>query len=191
MNRTLTLATAALFAPTVAFAHVGADHVHSDWAGFAHPFTGTDHLLAMVAVGVIGAYMRGRAVWLLPAAFLGAMVAGAAAGTAGFTGLGVEIGIALSLVVLGAVLAFGRQLPLAPLTALVALFGAAHGAAHGTEMPAAMSAGAYFMGFAAATGLLHLAGAALGTVAMKAAIVLRLTGAATLAVGLAALAGTV
>jgi urease accessory protein len=145
-----------------AVAHTG----HSDASGFAdgflHPVGGLDHVLAMVAVGLYAAMLGGRALWLVPAAFLGAMALGGAAGVAGVALRYAEIGIALSVVVLGLGVALRVSLPTIAAVALVGLFAVFHGYAHGAEMPQEVSGYAYAAGFMLATALLHCAGIALG-----------------------------
>ena len=163
MHRTaLRIAAAFLaLAPTVAFAHPGHDGaslVH----GFLHPLGGIDHIIAMVAVGVLAARLGGRALWLVPASFIAAM---AVAGLAGIAGMGlpyVETGIALSVVMLGAIVVLGLTMPVAAAMGLVAFFAIFHGYAHGAEMPETASGLAYGLGFIAATALLHGIGVGLG-----------------------------
>ena len=133
-------------------------------AGFAHPLSGLDHLLAMGAVGLWATQLGGRALWQVPLAFLTMMAVGS---LAGFTGLpipAVEVGIVSSLLVLGALVAMSARLPVAIGAALVGLFALFHGHAHGTEMPQAASAALYGLGFVLATAFLHAAGLAFGTV---------------------------
>lgn len=130
--------------------------------GLAHPLTGLDHVLAMVAVGLWAAQLGGRALWAVPAAFVGAMAAGGALGAAGVALPLAELGIAASLVVLGLLVAFGSRLPLLAAAPLVGLFALCHGHAHGTELPEAASMLGYGAGFIAATALLHGIGLALG-----------------------------
>ena len=160
---------------------------HGLTAGFFHPLFGFDHLLAMFAVGLLAAQLGGRAIWALPAAFLGLMLAG---GTAGMMGLGLpalEIGIALSVVVLGAALLIGRKYPLATATLIVGCFGLMHGHAHGTELPAMSSPVLYSCGFLVATAALHLTGIAAGLWLVqnqRFTTLLRVSGAAISAVGL-------
>lgn len=150
-----------LLAAGPAGAHTG--HPVEGWAdGALHPVTGPDHLLAMVAVGLLAATVRGRA-WLAPAAFVGGMAAGGAAGLAGVAlpgaeGLILASVLLLGLAVAGAVGDGGRWV----LAALV-VAGAAHGHAHGAEAPEAANPVAYVAGFLSATVALHLAGLALGT----------------------------
>ncbi|TGE00213.1 HupE/UreJ family protein [Methylobacterium nonmethylotrophicum] len=148
-----------------ALAHPG----HGDAAGlahgFAHPLGGADHLLAMVAVGLLAAARGGRALWAVPLAFLGMMAIGGALGAAGVVLPFVEIGIGLSVVAFGLAAAVGAGLPLAGAVALVGLFAVFHGHAHGAEMPDTASGLAYGLGFLAATALLHLAGIGAGLAA--------------------------
>ncbi|MGQ9368717.1 HupE/UreJ family protein [Azospirillum sp. ST 5-10] len=150
------IAAALLAAP--ALAHTG----HPEGAGFVHgvlhPLGGIDHLLAMVAVGLWAARQGGRAVLLLPAAFVVMLVGGAALGMAGVALPAVEAAIAASVAVLGLLALLNRRLPLAAGMALVGAFAVFHGHAHGAEMPAGADALGYGLGFVAATVLLHAAG---------------------------------
>ena len=159
MRLLLALAILAL-SPTLASAHTGiGDHagmVH----GFLHPVGGPDHALAMVAVGVFAFVLGGRALWLVPLSFVGMMVFGFALGIARFDLPFVELGIALSSVVIGAAAAMGRPMPVTLAAALVGGFAVFHGFAHGAEMPRSASGLTYALGFVAATALLHLAGIA-------------------------------
>ena len=127
-------------------------------AGFGHPFGGLDHVVAMLAVGLWGAVLGAPAVWLLPVVFPLVMAFGGVLGAAGVAMPGVEIGIALSAVVLGAMVAGAVRPPLWMAAVLVAAFAIFHGHAHGTELPRHADALAYSAGFVIATGLLHLAG---------------------------------
>ena len=184
----------ALVIATPAWAHPG--HEAGGLAGglaqgFLHPLGGLDHVLAMVAVGLIAARIGGRALLLVPASFLAMMAVGGAAGAAGLTLPHVETGIALSVVVLGAVLALGAVPPVAGAMGLVGAFAVFHGLAHGAEMPGAASGLAYGLGFLAATALLHAAGLGLGLAAAHRTTgpALRVAGAALAAAGLGLLAG--
>src|SRR5262249_18890060 len=150
------LTTAALtLIPTAAFAHPGIGDAHGFVHGFAHPLGGLDHILAMVTVGIFAWQLGGRARWLLPAAFVLALAAGLSVPF-------VELGIAVSVIVLGAIVAFARKAPVAIAVGIVGLFAIFHGHAHGTEMPLDATGGAYAAGFMLATALLHVAGIALG-----------------------------
>src|SRR5262245_34569228 len=162
MRRTL-LATALVLVPSLALAHPGLPgHTHDVATGFLHPLGGLDHVLAMVAVGLLAAQLGGRALWLVPASFVAAM---AAAGLAGMAGVGLpltEIGIAASVAVLGGAIALRLALPLAAAIALVGFFAMFHGYAHGLEMPGTASGLLYGLGFVAATALLHGLGIGIG-----------------------------
>ena len=161
------LAVALLTLPTAAFAHVG-DHSHMSFAeGLAHPFTGLDHMLAMVAVGLWASQIGGRALWLLPLTFPVVMAAGAAAGFGGVALPWVEIGIAASVLVLGAAVALRAHPSLAISVPLIAAFAALHGYSHGVELPASVSALTYAFGFVAATLALHFIGIGLGLAANR------------------------
>ena len=154
------LALSLIALPSAAFAHTG----HGDTAGllhgFMHPIGGIDHVLAMVAVGVFAFVLGGRALILVPLSFVGMMAAGFLLGANGVDVPFVELGIALSSVVIGAVAASGRSMPVAAAMSLVGLFAIFHGHAHGAEMPADVTGLEYALGFMAATALLHAAGIA-------------------------------
>lgn len=156
-----------VLAATPALAHVG--HPSTGIGdGLLHPVTGPDHLLAMVAVGVVAAVMgERRGTLLAPVAFLAGMVLGGLAGLAGVALPGAELLIALSVIVLGLAVAGAVELrdrALGPVLALLALAGVAHGHAHGAEAPASVHPALYVAGFLAATAALHAVGAGLGTV---------------------------
>ena len=155
------LAAFALAAP-LAQAHEGAGLAGGFMSGFAHPLLGWDHVVAMLAVGLWGAFLGAPALWLLPVVFPLVMAAGGALGVLGVPLPAVEIGIAVSAIALGGVVAGALRPPLWVAALLVALFAVFHGHAHGTELPQAASPLAYSLGFVVATGLLHLTGIALG-----------------------------
>jgi urease accessory protein len=161
-NIRIGLAAVAALVPSLAFAHVGVSPLHDLIHGFAHPLTGIDHILAMLAVGVFAASLGGRALWTVPLSFMGGMLFGGALGVFGVGLPLVEVGIALSLVVLGAAVAMKWDLPVASAMALVGLFAIFHGHAHGSEMAFDASAATYGAGFVTATGLLHLIGIGIG-----------------------------
>ena len=152
------LAAFLTLAATPALAHTEAGQVAGMAAGFAHPLTGLDHVLAMVAVGVLAAQQGGRAVWFVPAAFVAMIVAGAFLGVAGVALPFVELGIVGSVIVLGAVVAAGRRMQLSAAMTLVGALAVFHGHAHGTEMPVDANGLAYGTGFVLATALLHVVG---------------------------------
>ena len=156
------LAATSVLVATPALAHPGHEAASGFTEGFLHPLSGLDHVLAMVAVGLIAARIGGRALLLVPLAFVGMMVLGGALGVAGTDLPFVEIGIALSVVVLGAALALRPALPVAAAMLLVGAFAVFHGHAHGAEMPETASGLAYGAGFVGATALLHAVGLGLG-----------------------------
>lgn len=151
-------------AVTSAWAHTGAGITGGFASGFMHPLFGADHVVAMVAVGLWGAFLGTPAIWVLPVTFPLVMTIGGALGVMGVPLPGVEIGIALSAIVLGAMVAFAVRPPLWIAAIIVATFAIFHGHAHGTELPNAADPIAYSLGFVVATGLLHLAGIAIGLV---------------------------
>ncbi len=131
-------------------------------SGFLHPLLGWDHVAAMVAVGLWGAFLKDPAIWLLPVVFPLVMAFGGALGVIGVPLPAVEVGIAASALVLGAMVVWAVRPPLWLAATLVGVFAIFHGHAHGTELPEATSPLAYSLGFVLATGLLHLCGIAFG-----------------------------
>lgn len=164
----LVLATALVAAASPALAHVDPVAHGSFAAGMTHPVFGADHVLAMVAVGLLAVVAGGRALWVLPAAFLSCMALGYAVALAGVTLPFIEPMILVSVLALGLLVALAARLPLGAAAAMVGLFGIAHGAAHGGEVGTA-GALAFGAGFLLATGLLHGAGIALGVAAQRVA----------------------
>ena len=156
------LAAASVLTPVAALAHTGAGDTHGVVHGFMHPVTGLDHVLAMVAVGILAALLGGRAIWLVPASFVALAAVGGLLGVQGVLVPFVEFGISASVVLLGLAIALQARLPLGWTVGLVGLFGLYHGYAHGAEMPADASGFAYGAVFLAATAMLHIAGIGLG-----------------------------
>ncbi|MBC7148749.1 MAG: HupE/UreJ family protein [Rhizobium sp.] len=151
-----------LTAPGAAEAHILQGEAGGFLHGFEHPLSGLDHLLAMFCVGLWGAQMGGRAVWSLPIAFPLIMVVGGMMGIAGVPLPAVESGIALSIIVLGAAIALVWRPPEWLAVLVIGVFAIFHGYAHGAELPTAADPADYAIGFVVATGLIHLAGIAVG-----------------------------
>lgn len=146
-----------------ASAHVGAGSVDTFSRGFLHPLSGLDHILAMVAVGLYAANLGGRALWLVPSAFVGTMIVGGLLGYYGWSLPMVEAGIGLSVVVMGMAIALGVRLPTIAAMTLVGTFALFHGHAHGNEGAGlGIAFLPYAAGFIVATAFLHLSGIALG-----------------------------
>ena len=143
-------------------AHGVSSHGGGFVAGLLHPISGLDHVVAMVAVGLWGAVLGPPALWLRPVAFPIVMALGGCLGLLGVAIPGVEIGIALSGMVLGLLVLFEIRPPLVPAAAIVSAFALFHGHAHGTELPANGNPFLYSLAFVIATGLLHLLGILLG-----------------------------
>jgi urease accessory protein len=147
-----------------AWAHVEAGQAAGFLAGFGHPISGLDHVLAMVAVGIWGAQLGLPAIWILPVTFPLVMALGGLLGLLGVPLPGVEIGIAASAVLLGAAVMTERRPSLYAAAALVGFFAVFHGHAHGTELPPGQSGLLYSLGFVVATGCLHAIGIAIGAI---------------------------
>ncbi|SDG47183.1 HupE/UreJ family protein [Alloyangia pacifica] len=156
----VTLALLAVASP--ALAHTGEAAAGGFVTGFLHPIFGWDHVIAMVAVGLWGAFLGAPAVWLLPVTFPLVMALGGMLGAAGVPLPGIETGIAASGLVIGLAVLFAARPPLPVAAVIVAFFAIFHGHAHGAEMPGAVSPLAYAGGFVIGTGLLHLCGIAFG-----------------------------
>jgi urease accessory protein len=170
-----------------AFAHTQGEAPGAGFLdGLLHPLGGLDHVLAMLAVGMWGAQLGAPAIWLLPVAFPMVMALGGAAGIIGVPLPSVEIGITLSVLVLGSMIAFAQRPPLALAALIVAFFAVFHGYAHGIELPGQASAVPYSAGFVIATGLIHLTGIGIGFVIKlpHGSTLLRLGGGAIAAAGL-------
>jgi urease accessory protein len=164
--------------PNLASAHILPGTAHGFGDGFFHPLTGWDHLLAIIAVGLWAAQHRGRALWLIPSSFVGVMLLGGILGVAGVSVLGADLAIAISVLVLGGLVATMTRFKPSLSMAVVGLFALFHGYAHGHEMPAVASALPFSLGFVLATALLHGAGLAAGLWFQEKPRVLRWAGAA-------------
>jgi urease accessory protein len=161
MNRKLVF-TLLMLVPARALAHVTGDVAGGLASGFLHPVSGLDHVVAMVAVGLWGAQLGKPAIWILPVTFPIVMAFGGVLGVRGVPMPPVEIGIALSAIVLGAVVALALRPPLWAAAAIVGVFATFHGYAHGTELPRSAAPLAYGAGFVLTTGMLHVCGIAIG-----------------------------
>lgn len=182
------LAASVAGAAAPALAHAG----HSEgsaWSGVLHPFGGLDHILAMVAVGILAAVLA-RPVTVV-GAFLASMTLGGLLGLAGLTLHIGEMAIAVSVAALGCALVAGRATDPRLALGLVAVAGLAHGHAHGVEAPAASNPVVYVLGFLAATLVLHLGGLALGTVLVRRAGARATVGALVAGAGLGLVAGVI
>ena len=172
-----------------ALAHTGVGAVHGFGAGLMHPLFGVDHVLAMVAVGLWAGLTGGRARFAYPLAFVGMMVLAGLWGMSGSSLPGVEIGIAVSVVVLGLAIALRATPPLAAGAAACAIFAVFHGHAHGAELPQGASGLGYALGFVLATAALHGAGLGLaGLLAARAPLLARVAGGGLALAGVAILA---
>ena len=154
-----------MMAPAAALAHIGEGDLAGGFvSGFVHPILGLDHVIAMVAVGMWGAQLGAPAIWVLPVTFPVVMAFGGALGVLGIPVPGTEIGIALSAVALGLMVALNARPPLWAAATLVGAFAIFHGYAHGTELPDSANSITYSIGFVIATGALHGLGILFGTV---------------------------
>lgn len=156
------LAALLLLASAPAWAHEGEGIGGGFISGFVHPLLGPDHVVAMVAVGLWGAFLGAPALWVLPIVFPLVMAMGGVLGVAGVPLPAVEVGIATSAIVLGLVVAFAARPPLWIAAVIVGAFAIFHGHAHGAELPEAANPISYSVGFVIATGLLHLLGISFG-----------------------------
>ena len=150
------------FHPAAALAHQETGSMTGIVSGLKHPVSGLDHVLAMIAVGLWGAQLGAPAVWVLPVAFPMVMAFGGMLGLMGIGLPGIEVGIALSALVLGSMVLAEVRPPLWVAAVLVGFFAVFHGHAHGTELPAGGSGLLYSIGFVAATGMLHGVGITMG-----------------------------
>jgi len=169
--------------PASVFAHTAHGSLGFS-SGLTHPIFGLDHLLAMLSVGILSVQMGGRAIWTVPLTFVCFMLVGGILGIAGIPFFSVEIGIALSVLLLGLAIAIDAKLPLILCMAGVGFFALFHGHAHGEEMPTSVAPYLYALGFVSGTALIHLLGVLLGWIVSRIPFrtaVFRLSG-ATLAI---------
>ncbi|MBY6201638.1 HupE/UreJ family protein [Maritalea mobilis] len=161
-SRAALLALPLMLLAAQAGAHTG-EGINTGFAsGFWHPILGWDHVVAMVAVGLWGAFLGSPSIWILPVVFPLVMAVGGAMGVVGMPLPAVETGIALSGVILGLLIAFAVRAPIWVAAVIVGVFAIFHGHAHGTELPEAFSPYGYAVGFVVGTGLLHMIGIAFG-----------------------------
>jgi urease accessory protein len=167
------------------FAHIQGGEAAGLLSGLRHPVSGLDHILAMVAVGLWGAQLGRPAVWLLPVTFPMVMAFGGMLGLMGLALPGIEIGIAVSAIILGVVVGWEARPPLRIAAIVVGFFAIFHGHAHGAELPAGADALLYSIGFVVATGCLHAAGIGIGVIHRWRAgkVMLRATGVAVALAG--------
>lgn len=165
-------------------------------AGFLHPLLGLDHLLAMVAVGLLSAQMGGRAIWTVPTAFVTVMAIGGLLGLNGIDIPWVEYGIAGSVLVLGVAIAAKQALPVVLTMVFVGFFALFHGHAHGTELPTysdtILYIISYVVGFLVATAGLHVIGALIGAIAIRSPrgdMLLRVAGVIIAVIGIGMITG--
>jgi urease accessory protein len=152
--------------PTIAYAHDGGNIPFGGFlVGLVHPVLGFDHLLAMLSVGILSAQIGGKAIWTVPATFVGVMALGGVLGLSNLNLTITEIGIAISLVILGAVIAAERRVPVLIAMLGVGFFAIFHGYAHGAEMPDLAQPVLYAFGFLTGTILIHIAGVVIGDIA--------------------------
>lgn len=158
--------TTVLFSAS-AFAHAGIGEPHGILSGLGHPFSGLDHLAAMLAVGLWAAQLGGRALWLVPLSFVSVTAMSGLLAMFAVPIPFIEGGITLSLLVLGLLIAAAIRLPVLASAAIVCVFAVFHGYAHGAEMPQNADTLAYAAGFILATALLHLSGIGMSALAKK------------------------
>jgi urease accessory protein len=168
-----------------AWAHTGTGLAGGFASGFAHPFRGVDHLLAMVCVGLWGAFLGRPLLYVLPMVFPAMMAAGAIMGMFVLPMPPIEPGIAISVFVLGSVIAFAFEAPIWLASLIVAVFAVFHGYAHGKELPSAADPVGFSAGFVLASGLLHASGIGTGMISKTphGAVTTRVIGAAIAVVG--------
>ena len=178
---------------SLAYAHGGIGLNSGIAGGFMHPLSGLDHIAAMVAVGLWGAFLGRPAIWLLPVVFPLIMVVGGVFGMLHLPIPAIETGIASSAIVLGLMVALAARPPLWVAAIMVAIFAIFHGYAHGAELPNATNPIAYSIGFVVATGLLHLSGIAFGLLVEwpQGKVAVRLGGAVIALVGVGFLTGLI
>lgn len=193
MSRFVVASATILLATGIAEAHPGHAGHGGLAGGFAHPFSGIDHILAMIAVGLLAAQIGGKALWMLPLTFVTLMSGGGLLNLAGVPVPWVEQGIMASVLVIGLLIAMAIKMPIAMPLSLIGLFAIAHGFAHVAEMRVGVSPASYAPGFIAATTILHGIGIGLGLTARRFASnqLIRWSGVAIAACGLLLFMGVI
>ena len=154
--------------PGVVYAHDGGNEPFGGFlSGLVHPVLGYDHLLAMLSVGILSAQIGGRAIWTVPATFVGVMGVGGALGLIDIGLTSTELGIATSLIAMGLIIWADRKLPTLLMMAGVGFFAIFHGYAHGSEMPTLAEPFLYALGFMTGTALIHITGVLIGNISMQ------------------------
>lgn len=180
-------------APGLVLAHEGASLPYGSFlAGLTHPVLGADHFLAMVSVGIVSAQIGGRAIWTVPATFVGVMAFGGLLGWLDVGLTAIEAGIAISVFALGLAIAADTRLPISLAMTAVGFFAIFHGYAHGAEMPTVANPVTYALGFMTGTAALHVTGVIIGDISQHYSagkVMLRVSGAAIAAFGAYFLAG--
>lgn len=151
-----------VFAPVLLFAHPDFGNSIGFMHGFAHPLSGLDHMIAMVAIGIWAVQVGGKATWLIPLSFVTMMILGGVLGASGVAIPFVEKGIIMSVLILGILIIASVRMPVIMGMIVAGLFALCHGHAHGTEIPATASGLAFIAGFAICTMMLHASGIGLG-----------------------------
>ena len=159
IKKSIILAVFLSLIPSIAYAHDGGNIPLGGFlVGLLHPVLGFDHLLAMLSVGILSAQIGGKAIWTVPATFVGVMALGGLLGLTGLNLTATEIGIAISVILLGLAIALERRLPILIAMLGVGFFAIFHGYAHGAEMPDTAQPVLYAFGFLTGTILIHIAG---------------------------------
>jgi urease accessory protein len=182
------LALTLAIVPGVAYAHDGTNLALGGFlSGLVHPVLGYDHLLAMLSVGILSAQIGGRAIWTVPATFVSVMAVGGLLGLIDIGLTATEFGIAVSLVILGSVIAAERRLSILVAMVGVGFFAIFHGYAHGSEVPETAEPFLYALGFLMGTALIHITGVVIGDISRhyeRGKIILRVGGALIALIGL-------
>jgi urease accessory protein len=193
MKKLLPIVTFLTFVAEPAIAHVGQGPTVSLAAGFVHPFSGFDHVIVMLTVGLWAAQKGGRALWAWPAVFVGVMLFGGVLAMHGTPLPFVEPAILASVVALGLLVALAVDLPIGAGAAVITVFALFHGYAHGSEVTETVSGIAYMAGFALATAALHVLGIGFAKVMMhlKLQSAVRVAGLLSALVGVGLFAGAI
>ncbi|MGD2117529.1 MAG: HupE/UreJ family protein [Chromatiales bacterium] len=118
-------------------------------SGLAHPVIGIDHFAFVLMVGLLAVALSGMSKYLMPAAFVGATIAGTGLHLAAADLPAAELIIAFSVLSAGALVLLRKQLPVLLLGIGVAGFGLFHGYAYGESIVGAETGvlAAYLIGF--------------------------------------------
>ncbi len=146
-----------------------------------------NHLISVIAVGILSIPSRGKTNWLIPIVFFGTILVGFFLGMANILSISVAEGATLSMLTLGIAIAFTNKIPMILTLSIVGIFGLLHGYLHGIEMQTIKHSIMYGSSLVFSTVGLYLTGSAVSFVlhqTSKGYIVQRVIGVLIIIIGI-------